>query len=830
MRTTWTWLGEHVDLTGLDPEVVASRLTLAGLEVEGLHRVDPGYSDVVVARIHACEPHPDADRLRVCLVDIGEAEHLRVVCGAPNARPGLVAPLAKVGAVLPGDFVIKKGKIRGVSSEGMLCSASELGIEASSDGLHELDDALVPGTPLERALGVEDFVLELGLTPNRSDALGVIGLAREVAALFARDRVEPSWRAQGRQIRAAVLAGAPISDTIHVSVDDPQGCPRYAGAVLGGVRVAPTPAWMKARIEAIGLRSINGVVDATNYLMYERGQPFHAFDLRAIRGAAICVRRARSGESMESLDGVTRALAEGDLAICDAEGPIAVAGVMGGASSEIRDATTEIFLEAANFDPSTVRRTARRLGMHTDSSHRFERGVDFDALPDALDALIDLIVAVQIESGVPPAQLTVSTGSVDIVSPRAPSIIDLPASLPARVLGLPVESTTIVSLLASIDVPAALDAAGENIRATIPAFRPDLTRPIDLVEEVGRLLGYDLLPESLPSGSVGHLPVRRSDAPVVQERQPIAEEAWLRAWDRAREALALAGCHEAVNWAMVDPARLSLFDGDATPLRVTNPLGAETSAMRTTLLPGLLANVAHNVARRAPRVALFEIGHLFPPGLRGPAEVEPLALAAVFTGAASEGWTSGGRLVDVHDVVGVVESVAHALGVDLRVSASAAPPRWAHPGISADLALGGNQVGWVGALHPAVCDPWEIDRPVFAFELDFRALLDSVSGDYQYTEIPKTQGATRDVALLVADSVPYSEIRKNMEAFRHGLLESVELFDVYAGDRIPVGTRSVALRATYRRATGTLTDKEIETAHQRLVQFLTSKLDATQRA
>lgn len=811
MRVSWNWLADFVDLAGLEPEQVADRLTMSGMEVEGVSVVGGDLDTVVVGRVVECRPHPEADKLSVCRVDVGAADPLEIVCGAPNVATGVRAPVALLGTTMPGGFAIKKAKIRGVESSGMLCSESELGLSDESSGLLLLGDDATPGSRIADVLGLRDVVLEISLTPNRADGLSIRGVAREVAALFGRAL---------REVAATPLASRPptvaVSERVAVGIEDPAGCARYACVAVRGIRVGPSPEWMQRRLLAVGQRPVNNIVDVTNYVLFEQGQPLHAFDLQRVRGGRIAVRRARAGESIESIDHVRRPLDASDLLICDGEGPVAIAGVMGGAESEIGDATTEVLIECANFDPGTVRRTARRHGMHTESSHRFERGVDVERVPAVLERTLDLIVATQQALGV---ECEVLSGIVDAYPrPYASPVVRMRVGEPARILGFEVDADTVLASLRSLGIDAALD--GALVEARIPAFRPDLERPIDLVEEVGRVVGYDALPSTPLTGALGIVPVRRADAPPrEQAEQPVRSAEELEAVERVRGALVGAGLYEAVNWGMVDPARDTLFAGDTGALRLRNPLGDERSAMRRSLMLGLLDNVAHNVAHGVDSVGLFEMGRVYPAGPIADQNAEPAHLGAVFFGAFERHWSVRTRPVDGHDVVGVALGALRAGGIAAEVVAGA-PAGFAHPGVYARIRVAGTDVGWVGRLHPDVVDHWQVDGPVYGFEVDLDACIALGSGIPKYAPVRRTPRSTRDAALLVDAAVPYSEVRAGLAGFDHKLLESVELFDVFTGGNLPAGRKSIALRATYRDPAGTLTDDQVDKVHSKLLRHL----------
>lgn len=822
MLVSWNWLQDFVDLTDLTPEVVAEKLTMSGMEVEGLHRVGSELDGVVLGHVVECAPHPGADSLSLTKVDIGAEELVQVVCGAPNVAQGAYAPLATVGTTIPSGITLKKAKIRGEKSFGMLCSESELGLPESVDGLLLFDaPSHAPGTPIATVLGLEDTVIEIGLTPNRPDGLSIRGVAREVAALFGR-----TLRAPEPADISASVSGAAAADAVRVTIADPAGCPRYAAAVVRGVKVGPSPDWLRERIEAVGQRSVNNLVDVTNYILMEQGQPLHAFDLAKVRGGEIRVRRAEEGETITSLDGSERPLLAGDLVIADAEGPTAIAGVMGGADSEITDATTDVLIECANFEPSTVRRTSRRLGMHTESSHRFERGVDVERIPDVLARTLELIVATQEHLGV---KCAVAPGPVDVYpSPYQAPTITMDAAMPERILGVAISPQEGVAILTRLGITAEL--SGGDIVATIPAYRPDLERPIDLVEEVGRVHGYEAIPSTPLRGDVGLVHNRRTDAaPRAQEAQPVVPADELDRYERLRRTWASLGVSEAVNWSFSDPEKQQIFAGDSPVIRLRNPLGAERAEMRRSLLPGLLENMAHNLANGAGVVQLIELGRVYPGGDVPDENAEPTRMAGVFAGDFPATWNGPGRALDAYDVTGSLRRSLNAVGVDVEV-VTAAPPAWAHPGVSASVKLNGRTAGWLGRLHPEVVDRWQIEVPVYAFDVAVDEALARTPDAPQHAAIARTPASDRDLALVIDTELPYGEVHKALRGFSHKLLESVTLFDVYAGKGLPDGKKSIALRAVFRDREGTLTDGQVDKLTAKLLRHLERSVGATLRA
>jgi phenylalanyl-tRNA synthetase beta chain len=819
MNLSWKWLSEHVDLAGCTPHDVADAVTRAGLEVESIEYQSSALDGVVVGRIVERAQHPDADRLSVCSVDVGADEPLSIVCGAPNARTGLFAPVAMIGARLPNGMEIRKGKLRGQVSMGMLCSASELGLPEGIDGLLELPDGVfVPGTPVASAVGRDDVILELSVTPNRGDCLSVLGVAREVAALLERPLLQPS---------SGESEPWPASDVCQVVIDDASACPEYRALRIDGLAVGPSPAWLRDRLEAIGQRSINNLVDVTNWVLFELGQPLHAFDAHRLRGDVLRVRRAHDAESLATLDGRTRTLDSADLVIADAEGAVALAGVIGGAGSEVCDDTVSIVLECAHFAPSVVRATRTRHSISTDSSYRFERGIDGAGLERALARAVELIRRTQPDGTSLRVRRASGAASSDADGTVHQTIL-LPVDLPTRRLGMEVTEATLRSVLHRLGMSTSMVDA-TTVRVAVPTWRNDLSRPIDLVEEVGRVIGYDTLPATLPLGRPGVRPVRRTSAPREQSHQPILAPSVTRDVERIEDFLCGAGLHQAYTLAMVDPDRLALVQPGSGFLRLPSPLGHETSALRTTLIPGLLDAVARNRAHRQPSIALFELAAVFPEELRTDHEREGKMLAVVLHGQANSGWSGSPGAFDGHDVAALVSQVCSAVGRPCRIREGTAP-EWAHPGVFARVLHGDLDIGWVGALHPSVGRAWDIEGPLLAFEIHVGALLDCAPGEPTYDRLSKTLEASRDAAFVVERSASWSAFETALARLQNPLLRSWELFDVYEGDRLPAHQKSLAIRFRYGKRDETLTDAQIDKAHGRTVRHIESELGATLRS
>jgi phenylalanyl-tRNA synthetase beta chain len=799
MRISTKWLSEYVpDLVPV--EELARRLTAVGLEVEAVERTGQGLAGVVAARIVASEKHPNAEKLSVARVDAGKGEPLQIVCGAKNYAVGDVVPLATVGTTLPGGMKIERAKLRGVESSGMLCSARELGLAEDASGLLLLDRGISPGTPIADALGLEDVLLDVNVTPNRPDALSHVGIAREVAALLGRKvRLPAPGLAEG---------GGPASDAVRVRIESPERCARYAARVVEGVRIGPSPLWLARRLESCGVRSISNVVDATNYVLLELGHPLHAFDLDKVAGREIVVRTARPGEKLTTLDGKERALLPEDLLIADRDRGSALAGVMGGGDSEISPGTTRVLLESAWFQPESIRRTSRRQGLKSEASYRFERGADPGMVIPALDRCAALIA--ELAGG------TVRPGIVDAHprEVRAPEV-RLRWKRPAALLGMEVAPEDARRILVGLGFEErGVDAEGATF--AVPSWRVDVSIEEDLVEEIVRTKGYDAIPETLPRSG------------VVTPAEPV--EAVLLG--RVREALEGVGFSEAVNFSFVAERDLApLGVGAGIPLK--NPISADLAVMRTSLIPSLLKNAALNRRQRVEDVRLYEIARVYRPrdgaaGGDAPAS-ESTEIAAVLVGRRSPvGWAQGGDPVDFHDAKAAAVAVLERLGISaarFRAKASG----WLHPRVSAVvLAPEGDEVlGELGELHPRVAAAFDLPRGVLAFRLVVDALLGAARIVPEYAGIPRHPAVLRDLAVVVADEVQSEAV---LGAVREEpLVEDATLFDVYKGAPIPAGKKNLALAIRYRAPDRTLTDAEADAAHARIVERLAGKLGAELR-
>jgi phenylalanyl-tRNA synthetase beta chain len=771
MKFPESWLREHVTVAASSEEL-AARLTAIGLEVEEATPIGSGLEGVVVARIVSAERHPDAERLQVCQVETG-AGTVQIVCGAPNARAGLKAPLATVGATLPGGIDIKAAKLRGVESMGMLCSAKELGIDADASGLLELPEDAPVGAPLANYLGLPDTALELQLPPNRADCFSVRGIAFDVAA------------AMGAQVNAIEIPEAKLQSkaTLEVVLDAGADCPRYCGRVVEGLAAnAKSPGWLVEKLRRAGLRAISPLVDIGNFVMLELGQPMHAFDADRLLGP-IGVRRARAGESVKLLDERNVELDDEFLVVTDADRVVALAGLMGGWDTRVTDDTTRVFLESAHFAPAAIAGRSRKLGMHTDAAHRFERGVDPQLPRYALERATALVL--QIMGG--------HAGPVtEAVIPEfleAPRPVHLRRARLLRVLGLAIADDAVERILRALGMN--VQATGDGWQVVPPTRRFDIAIEEDLIEEIARIHGYANIPTRLPAGAF-----------------PLAAPSETRvAEDVLRRQLIAQDFHEALNYAFVDGALLDAWKSQRDAVALANPLSTELAVMRTSLLPGLAAAAQRNRARQHQRVRLFELGRVFHAGADAPRERQRVAAIALGP-AQPEQWGGKPRDVDFADLKAVVEGLLGLAAA--RAEFRPADDAWGHPGRSARVWREGRDIGWIGHLHPALAKALGLEGEVLAFELDVEPLV--ARAVPRAGELSRFPSVRRDLALVVPEATPWSALEASLAKSLAGRLQEVVLFDEYRGPGLETGTKSLAMGLILQEVSRTLTDSEADQA------------------
>lgn len=815
MRVSLKWLSEYVAVPK-DTKAFCDKLDLTGTGVEGVETVGEGLDGVVVGFVETCEPHPDSDHMHVVTVDVGAGDPVQIVCGAPNIAAGIKVPVACVGAVLPGDFAIKKSKLRGVTSCGMCCSRRELGFGSDHSGIWVLPEDAPVGMAIAEYLGLGDTVLDLEITPNRPDCLSMVGMAREVGAMYQEDAVNPLGAMAAKL--ADVTAGAPVADTVSIDIMDADRCPRYTARIIDNVKVGPSPEWLVERVTAAGCRSINNVVDVTNYIMFLFGQPLHAFDADRLAepdgSVRIVVRPAADDERFTTLDGQERVLSADTTVIATPERAVALAGVMGGLETEVEDGTTCVLLEAAAFNRSHTSRTSRNLGLISESSMRYERGVDDNPVDEISQAAAALLA--EVSGG------TVRPGVVDVWENRT-----MPAELAFRIprfnamMGASIPAEFIADILGRLGCQVAATDDAEVLAVTAPTFRPDLEREIDLYEEVLRLWGMDRIEPTLPGGR-GRVGTRSAREHVV---------------DVVNHTLRASGMNETMTYSFAEPGdmdRLRMTGEEAgSAVELLNPLNSEQSVMRRSIIPGLLRSVAYNQSRGVANVQLYEVGTVFfaREGKKSPKE--RTYVAGVLAGAmGQEGWNARPEAFDFFDAKGVVESLARELALPkLRFKALGADEApWLQPGRAAQVLSGGTVLGWVGELHPLAVAAFEAQAPVAAFELTLDALQKSARPARDYVEVPTFPAVNVDVAFVVDEGVSHEKLMQGMSSAGGKLLEDARLFDVYRDDaRVGAGKKSMAYALTYRAADRTLSGDEVERAHERLVKKVSAATGAEVR-
>ena len=790
MKFSEQWLREWVS-PNLSTSDLAHQITMAGLEVDAIEPVAGTFSGLLVAEIVAVEPHPDADKLKVCQVLAG-SETVQVVCGAPNARKGLKAPLATVGARLPGGMEIKSAKLRGIASTGMLCAEEELGLSEASDGLMELPADAPVGENLRDYLGLDDQVIEIGLTPNRADCLGMAGIAREVALLNDLSVTPPVFSA----------ADTAIQDKLPVRLEASASCPRYVGRVIRNVDVSrPTPTWMQERLRRGGVRSIDAVVDVTNYVLLELGQPMHAFDLGKLNGG-IVVRLAEQGESLALLDGQTVDLRADTLVIADESGPLAMAGIMGGQSSAVSAETRDLFLESAFFAPQLLAGKPRSYGLHTDSSHRFERGVDFTLQRTAMERATQLLIDIVGGQAGPVIEMV-----EDSDLPPRPDVT-LRAARIEKVLGFDMAGAEVERILAGLGL--GVTATNDGWLCAIPSWRFDISLEVDLLEELARVYGYN------------NLPVTRIRADLALPSRPESQ----LSVRRVRRHLGARDYREAITYSFIEPALQNRFDPEQAPVALSNPISTDMAVMRTSLVPGLLSAVLHNINRQQSRVRMYETGLRFLPSSRALEQVPTLAM--ILTGEREPiGWSSPVRGSDFFDLKGDVESLLALTGRAAEFEFTAAALPGLHPGQTAHIIRDGEVVGFIGAIHPSVGTEMGFDVPVYTCQLDLAAVLDS--GVPEFQELSKFPEVRRDISFVIDKSTVVQPLLDEVRSAAGVYLKDLRLFDVYTGKGIDPKRKSLSLGLTFRDQSRTLGDEDVNQAVGQVIDLLEKNYKAVLR-
>lgn len=801
MKISLDWLRQYVDID-VTPAELADMLTMAGFEVEAVMDPFERLNGVVAGKILEITPHPDADRLACCSVDTGDRIRA-IVCGAPNITEKMTVPCALPDTLLPSGIRVESGNIRGQISEGMLCSESELELGTDASGVMQVEDAFSPGTPLTEALCLSDTVFEIGLTPNRPDCLSFIGIAREVAALLNQKLNRPDIQIQE--------ADPDIREMTSVTIETPQMCPRYSARLLTGTAVRKSPAWLQRRLLSIGIKPINNIVDITNYVMMETGQPLHAFDFKRLSEKRIVVRTCLSEaeKTFTTLDGKQRRMDDEALMICDGQAPVAVAGVMGGENSEIGDLTTDVLIESAHFDPVSIRKTAKKLGLSTDASYRFERGVDPEGTLFAMNRAAELMVKT--------AGGAIAGGMIDEYPGRqtiAP--IRLSAERTNRHLGTGLSAEAIAGHLSAVEF-SVTPKDHDLMDVLRPSFRVDVSRPEDLMEEVARLSGYNNIQTTFPTVSAKTEPPLRSFALKSE----------------IREIMAGFGFNEAIHYSFTgkNGERLEIPEDDIrrNELPVLNPISESQAIMRTTLIASLLEACQKNLFRQERDLKFFEIGKAFYSHGTESLPDETGLLSAVWTGARRPHfWHEKPVSCDFYDIKGILESLFSALKIKDVVyrQTDAAFCSYTRPGHSAGIRADNREMGLVGEIKPSVLHRFDIHQPVFAFEINLDLLISLVPEDINFTPIPRFPATSRDMTLIIDENVPAADVVRKIEALQVDIIEDITIFDVYRGKPIEEGKKSLSIRITYRSHEQTLEDAPVNTLHQKITEELLSAFDA----
>ena len=790
MRFSEAWLREWVD-PDVGTQELADQLSMAGLEVDSVEPAAPPFNGVVVGHVLACEKHPDADKLNVCQVDIGSGETQQIVCGAKNVAAGQKVPVATVGARLSPDFRIKKAKLRGVPSNGMICSASELGLAESSDGILVLPEDAPVGEDFRVYMNLDDQCIEVDLTPDRGDCLSIAGIAREVAVInrapLKGEAIEP--------------VNTQINEVYPVSVDAPEACPRYLCRVIRDIDpAAQTPDWMVERLRRSGLRAISAVVDITNYVLLELGQPMHGFDLDTLSGEVV-VRMAGAGEKLQLLDGGEAELREDTLVIADGNAPVAMAGIMGGEPTGVTGGTRNVLLEAAFFSPLAIAGKARSYGLHTDSSHRFERGVDFELPRKAMEYATALMLEI-VGGQAGPVSEVVNEAHLPRREP-----VRLRAERIRRVLGVEIADDEVVDILERLDM--AVEPVEDGWLVTAPSARFDVAIEVDLIEELGRIHGYNNIPASLRS------------APVSIESRPEAQFSL----DRAREALVDRGYHEAITYSFISPEAAAQLTPDLQPITLANPISADMSVMRASIWPGLLAAAQHNLARQQERVRLFESGLTFE-RIAGEIVQKPHLAGLVCGPTAPAQWGMPSRKADFFDLKGDLEAVLGQVADAAEFGFVAAENPALHPGQTARILRNSSPIGWIGALHPQLQQALDLPA-VYLFEVLLEGLAQGQIPAFE--PLSKFPSIRRDFAIVLARDIPFAKVLDVAREAAPAVVRNIQLFDVYMGENIDSSLKSLALSLILQESSHTLTDQEVEQASAAVLEALADELSARLR-
>lgn len=798
MKVSLKWLSDYIDLSDVSVEEAAEIITKAGLEVDEVIDNRKVYQNFVVGYVKEKKKHPNADKLSLCVVSDGK-EDFNVVCGAPNVEAGQKVPFAKVGAIIPkGGFEIKKAKIRGEVSVGMICAEDELGISDDHEGIMVLDSSLKEGTDLAKALGLDDVTFEIDLTPNRPDALSHIGVARDLAASLNRPFKLPEIKLEETEEESSKYA--------KVTIEDEEGCPRYIGKVVRDVTIKESPEWLKKKLTAIGLRSINNVVDVTNYVLYEIGQPLHAFDLDKLEGNEIIVKQAGNEKKFTTLDSKVRDLQPTDLMICDSKKPVAFAGIMGGENSEVTGSTKNILIESAYFNPSRIRKTAKRLALSTDASYRFERGTDIEITLWAAKRAAQLIA--ELGDG------KVCKGEIDVYPKKfVPKVVDLRFARVNKILGYEVDSKKVTDIIKNLGIKIT-SVTDEKLTAEIPAFRPDIEREIDLIEEIARIHGYDNIPE------MNHIQ-------IVLEKN-VDQSKYV---DELRNKLVGLGFNEMVTNSLLNEEKANLF---GKPIALMNPNSKEMSHLRTSLIPGALTTVSNNLKVREPNLSLFEIGHTFENVGNGKIKsfddiLEREMLLMVITGNASQDeWHSKARSFTIYDIKGSIEELFSSLSITDKISSSFVKEENGLKNLIL-YSFGKEGIAKIGQLNEDILKLYDIEQPVYMAEIDIDKLKAIELGEKKFKPLLKYPKVIRDCAFVLDKKITNSDVEKTIYEGSSKLLKNIKLFDIFESNSLGEGKKSLAFQLEYFDSTRTLTEEEVDKDFWGAIETVKTKLNAQLR-
>lgn len=804
MKVSYQWLSQYVDIHDIDPYELANRLTNSGVAVDIVEKRDKGIEKIVIGYVTESGKHPNAEKLSLCKVNVGNNESLQIVCGAANVAKGQKVPVALVGAILPNDVKIKRAKLRGIESEGMICSAKELGLnekllpKGKTDGILVLPDDAVTGERLEPLLGLDDYILELDLTPNRSDCLSMIGVAYEVAAILGREVHLPENK-----------LGTRISDDskVKVEIEAKEACPHYASKLMTGVKIDESPQWLQNYLIAAGIRPINNVVDITNYVLMEYGQPLHAFDFERFDQPNILVRLAKQNEKVITLDDQERELDDQMMLITDGVKPVAIAGVMGLANSEVTEDTTTILLESAYFNGASIRRTSKKLGLRSEASLRFEKGVDPNRIHAALNRASQMLVEIagaRLEGDIYEHRIEEYEEKKITIQPEQVN----------QLLGTEIDKDEMISIFKRLGFTVTVSEG--SLLVDVPTRRQDISIVADLVEEIARLYGYDNIPTTLPGG--------------VYIQGGLTDMQLLRR--NIRNLLESSGLQEVITYTFTNSRLQRIVQGladEIKPISLAMPLSEDKQILRTTLVPNLLEAAKYNINRRIPDVSIYEMGAAFitKEDFLSKLPEEKLIIAGLLTGSLPKYWKGGNQLIDFYYVKGILEDLFNNLGLT-EVKFSAASLEGYHPGRAAKLLINNDLVGYIGQLHPKVQQQYDLNE-AFIFELDLGGMIENADTEIDYLPLPKYPAIQRDIAIVVEKELEVKDLINTIEESAKELLESLTLFDVYTGEQLGKDKKSIAFSLTFRSREKTLTDEEVSHLSDQILSVLKEKYQAELR-